>query len=572
MRVRLSSNPKKPTGFAIQFPYDPVAVEKIKRCLAPSWEKSLTSWITEGPEVLLDMQRFGIEIEWISDTARTTAERFRQEVWDAMDARVQDIEGEEYGFQKQGADFLASMHTAILGDDMGTGKTKQSLDAAAKVSADSILVLAPKTLLYNWREEVIKWHPEFSVGVLPDHKDDSRKNGPGRDSFWVNPPQIVIANYEKLRAEDFRYDYPWDIVICDEATKLKNSQTAVYKNVKRVVKRLFLDGTEGKHSWALTGTPLEIRLMELYNIFQLLRPALLGNYMRFKDQHLITDWAGTVVGARNIELLRERIAPFILRRTKAEVLPQLPGKVYTNAFVKMSPGEQEAYDQMTSMFNNWLTQHGVSGGGDPLVQTLRMRQFCCSPMLFTEELGKGSKFAVLEEILDEWPGQAVIFCFFEEMISYLGEWLRPNPRALISGKVSSVEERLERVKDFNAGKLGKVFLSTDAGNVGLNMTGADMIVHYDQIFNPQRMHQREDRLDRIGQVNKVNVVNLLCLDTIDYGMYQLNIERDELFKEVIDGAEEAILRKLDAPRLRRLVEGRLNSDEPARSWSARSRD
>jgi SNF2 family DNA or RNA helicase len=216
-----------------------------------------------------------------------------------------------------------------------------------------------------------------------------------------------------------------------------------------------------------------------------------------------------VVGIKNLPLLRDRIGPFILRRTKKEVLPQLPPKLPPQAFfVQLSPEEEKAYEAFTGELGNWLTTHGVSGAGNAMVQTLRMRQFCCSPMLFTDELGKGSKFAALETIIDQHEGQIVVFCFFKEMVKLLLQWLGADPRATITGDVSAEQRKIREV-EFNAGKLGKVMVCNDAAQKGLNFVGADMIIHYDQIFNAQKMAQREDRLHRIGQQLPVNVIHML---------------------------------------------------------------
>jgi SNF2 family DNA or RNA helicase len=550
MKVSVLPNQLHPEGFAVSFPFSYDDVGQIKLCLGFAWNKPRKAWESLGPEVLLDMQRFGIGVDYMHPESLKVAEKFRQQLWDSMDIRAQPIDEEMYGYQKYGSQFLATMPNSILADDMGTGKTKQALDAAASLNPNRVLVLCPKTLTYNWLAEVEKWHPELSAGVVPDHKTRSVKYGDGRKEFWDTMPEIVIANYEKLQIADWPYDIPWDILILDEATKCKNSKTQTYKNVKRIIKKT-------KHTWALTGTPLEIRLPELFSILGLLRPAILGNYMRFVNQHCLLDWSGNVTGAKNLELLRERIGPFMLRRTKEEVLKQLPEKVYQNVYIKLSDPEQAAYKAFTAEFNNWLDEQGISGGGDPMIQTLRMRQFCCTPEIFTKDLGKGSKFSALQGIIEGWPGKIVVFCFFEEVITMLHEWLDCHPEAVISGKVPS-NQRIPRVDAFNKGKLGKVMVSTDAGGMGINITGADLIIHYDQIWNPQKMHQREDRLHRIGQTSNVTVMNMLCMDTIDYGMWLINQERDQLFKDVIDGAEEAMLRKIDAPRMKRLIEGRVS--------------
>lgn len=553
MRVSMGINPNHTEGFSAKFPYNKNDVDNIRACMGFTFNKTRVAWESVGPEVLLDMARWGIRPE-LTPEARQVAEEFRQQVWDAMDIRSQPIDEELYGYQKYGSQFLAVMPNTILADEMGTGKSKQSLDAAALRNAHDILIVCPKTLCYNWLNEVKTWHPEWTVGVVPDNKQTTKREGIGREEFWQHPPQVVIVNYEKLLMADWPYDLTWDVLICDEATRLKNSKTVTYKNVKRIIRRT-------SATWALTGTPMETRLSELYSLLSLLRPAVLGNYKRFEDWHCQTDWAGNIVGVKRLELLRDRIGPFMLRRTKKEVLRQLPSKLPPiNNFVKLSVPEQAAYQAMKSEFNNWLDAHGVSGGGNPLVEMLRMRQFCATPMLFTDELGRGSKYEALVEQIDSIEGMVVVFCYFKEVTQMLAKWLKIHPDAYIDGDVTtSLGERIRRAKDFSDGKLGKIFVSTDAGGQGINMPGAHTIIHYDQgNFNPAKLRQREDRLHRIGQTKEVQVINMLCMDTIDYGMYELNEERQHTNEEVVDGAEEALLRKLDAPRLKRLVEGRLN--------------
>lgn len=552
MKVNVFGHPRKAKGLSINWSLSSNwshEVALIKRCLGFSFDKGSKLWMSEGPEVLLDMHRFGIGVEYLAPEARPIAEEFRQQIWDTMDCRRLDIDDEMYGYQRQGSKFLSLMPTAILGDDMGTGKSKQSLDAAAIIGAKRILVVCPKTLCFNWANEVAKWHPELSYDVIPDSPRE-------RIAFWDREqlPNVVITNYEKLLLNDWPKDEEWDVLICDEASKLKNYQTKTYKKVKSIAPHC-------RYTWALTGTPLEIRVEELHSILSLLRPSVLGSFYRFREAHLQTDWAGTVVGTKDLDLLRERIAPFILRRTKHELREklQIPEKQYQNIYIKMSSGEKEAYESFKSEFNNWLTDHGVSGGSDPLVQTLRMRQFTSSPAIFTDDLGKGSKFEAIKDFIEDWDGLIVLFCFFKEAVDLYHQWLGAHPEAIISGDISASKgERIRRAEAFSAGKLGKVLLCTEAGDKGINIPGANCVIHIDQLWNPQIMNQREDRLHRIGQKGVVNVVNALCIDTIDNGMWLLNRERETLFKEVIDGAEESILRKLSAPRLRRIIEGRID--------------
>lgn len=538
----------------MSFPYDQRTVSAMHQILGVAWNKADKTYVSEGPEILLDLQRVGVGVNGLSTEARRVAEKFRTDLWSVMDIRSADYGDADFSFQLQGTDILASQPNMILGDEPGLGKSKQALDAAAKNGFKSILIVCPNTLVWNWGTmpnaiepgEIQKWHPEFTEGVVPSDRIKRKK-------FWSEPlPNVVITNYEKLILTDWPQDISFDVVIADEVHRAKNAQTQTYKALRRT----FRHSKWG--NWGLSGTPMEIRVEELYSVLGLFRPAVLGGFYKFREAHCITDWAGSVVGVKNIDLLRDRIGPFILRRTKTEVLKKLPPKTYNNVYIKLSNAEIAAYEAFTSNFNNWLDEHSVSGSGNPLVEMLRMRQFVCSPALFTDELGKGSKFQALQEILADRPGKTIVFCFFEEVISLLQGWLGTDPRAIISGKVPS-NQRKAIVDEFNSGMIGDVLLCTDAGREGVNITGADMVIHYDQgQFNPKKLEQREDRAHRIGQKENVTVTNLLCLDTIDVGMYQLNRERDQLFKDIVDGAEEAILRKLDAPRLRRMVEGRLN--------------
>lgn len=552
MIVYLDKNTKRLNGLAVKFPYSQKDVATIKAVLGLSWDKTQSAWISDGPEVLLDMQRFGIKISGLSSDAKRIAEAFRQELWAIMDARAEETD-EEYGYQKQGSKILSVSPRFLLGDDMGIGKTKQTLDAIAELDLHSVLVLAPKTLTYNWLDEIDKWHPEFSAGVVPDANSDKHMD---RRDFWQNPPEIVVCNYEKTILKDWPIGRQWQLVVADEATRLKSSTTSTYKAVRKIA-------NQSERLWSLTGTPLEIKIMELYNIMGMLRPSVLGNYMRFRDQHMITDWAGHPVGVRNLELLRERIGPFMLRRTKAEVLSQLPAKLPPiQVYVKMNPREQREYQKLILEFDKWLEERDVGGSSNPMVKTVRARQFCCSPNILNHFLMRGSKYEALLELLEEHSGKVVIFSSLEECTTRLATWLEKdvgyNPRAYISGAVDA-QERIARAKGFNEDQLGDIFISTDAGQQGINLVGADMVVHYDQLWNPQKMHQREDRLHRIGQRSSVTVVDLLCMDSIDVGMWELNREREKLFEEVVEGAEEIMLQKLSSSRLHRIIEGRLTS-------------
>lgn len=451
---------------------------------------------------------------------------------------------------------------------MGLGKSKEALDAAFVIKAADILILAPKTLLWNWLAEIEKWgYLDCWVPfIVPDNK---------RKDMWQDFDahgecgRIVLANYEKTILQDWPFDRKWDVLVLDEVTKCKNTQTKTWRRVQRIVQT-------SDNVWALTGTPLEMRLEELWGIMSLLRPTILGSFSRFRDQHLILDFWGNVIGSKNHELLRERIAPWLLRRTKAEVASYLPPKLYNEIWIDLSPEEREEYEKIKRAFLLWLAEHGRSASeANVLTQLLRLQQFTSSPALLATPEGSdqtvfsggpvgfisqkdnnfhGSKLEALRELLAEWEGRAVVFTRFAKMAELLVKELELPEEAIIAGYVPA-EERVPRIEAFNRGELGKVLASTDAGAFGLNITGADMICHLDMLWNPSRMVQREDRLHRIGQERPVNVVKLLCKGTIDVGMNKILAKREMLFDDVINRAATEERARWSEAQLRRLVDG-----------------
>jgi SNF2 family DNA or RNA helicase len=281
--------------------------------------------------------------------------------------------------------------------------------------------------------------------------------------------------------------------------------------------------------------------------------------MRYRSQHHVLGWSGEIIQINNLDLLRDRIGYWMLRRTKAQVLKNLPPKLPPeNRFVRMTVSEQKDYQELVTEFGQFLEDTKLSVI-NPLVKLLRMRQYCATPAIWGVER-RGSKYEELVSIIKDWDGQIIVFCSFTEVTRLLRNWLAKdadyNPAAYIDGDVPA-KQRVDVVNLFNEHKIGKVLLSSDAGRFGLNITSADLVIHYDQIFNPQLMEQREDRAHRIGQQNPVNVINLMYMDSVDYGIYLMNREEAQIFEDVVEGAEEAMIRKLTPARLKKIAEGRI---------------
>ena len=551
----------KKEGLKVSWPWIPDAntrysyINKVKRTGGFVWNASAKAWIAEGPEVILDMDRIDLwqHISTITPEATARVAAFRTNLELILNAKEEEHEG-AYGYQKTGTKSLVLQKRGILADDMGLGKSKQALDACAQVDAKNILIVAPKSLTWNWYYEIEKWYPKWQTYAVIS--DDKRK----RQAQWESLDDdrfIAIVNYEKLRLGDWPSDIHWDVIIFDEAHRLKNPQTATYKQAKKL---------RSEYLWAITGTPMEIRIEELYGIMTLLRPGLFGGWMRFREQHLMMDAWGNVLGPKNLELLKERISPWMTRRRKEDVLTQLPPKIYNNVFVELSPSELKEYNKIKSEFYSWLAENDRNiNEANTLTQLLRLQQYTSSPDLLAnedDEVIRGSKYEVLKEVLQDWDGKVMIFSRFAQMILALLEWLQEDfkndmhPEALIAGGIDG-KVRVERVEKFNNDQLGRFLLSTDAGAYGLNVTGANLIIHYDQLWNPGKMWQREDRLHRIGQAQVVNVLTLITEGTVDEGMAKVLDKRREIFKDIVDGAEDVAIQRLGAGNLKKLVEGKL---------------
>lgn len=550
----ISVSTYKKEGFKLTWPFYPDVntrtsiILTVKEVAGLSFSKPEGGWVSEGPEVILDMDRIALwnYVSCIMPDAQRRIDAFRQDLEKMLEVKHQEAQG-QYGYQKIGSETLALQSRSLLADSMGLGKSKQVLDAVATMKPRNVLVIAPKTLTYNWLAEVEKWYPNWDCSVVPDAKKL-------RGEFWSRLAkvdlQIIIANYEKLLLADWP-SIDWDVIVFDEANKIKNTKTKTHKLAKKL---------KGQYIWALSGTPMEIRLDDLYGIMSILRPSVFGTWTRFKDHHLVMDGWGNIIGQTKTELLKERIAPWMLRRKKEDVLKQLPPKLYNNVFIELGHEEKREYDKIKKDFVTWLTENEKSlNQATAIVQLLRLQQFVDSPDLLADEGDaevRGSKLAALEEIIQEHDGRLMVFTRFEQMANRLVSWLGLNPQALISGPIPAAA-RVSRVAAFNAGTLGKVLVSTDAGAYGLNVTGADVVVHYDQLWNPGKMWQREDRLHRIGQTQTVNVLNLLVQDSIDEGMARVLDKRRELFKDIVDGAEDTAIMKLGTSALRKIIEGRL---------------
>ncbi|MFO1463708.1 MAG: SNF2-related protein [bacterium] len=449
-------------------------------------------------------------------------------------------------YQHHGYDWLHFLHDhrlhGILADDMGLGKTLQALaylqDRRDRHGSMPNLVLAPTSVVFNWANEAKKFTPELKVLIL---------SGPERKQFYEEIPaaDLVLTSYALFRRDvEVLTKQRWRTVILDEAQNIKNfrSKTAL------LVKEL-----QSEQRWALSGTPLENHLSELWSIFDFLMPGFLGSYPHFKrkyQQPVENDQS-----AEQMERLRRRIFPFVLRRLKDEVAKELPPKTEVTQYCEMTSEQQKLYHEMLAscrrqVFSE-IEQKGIERSQvSILTALLRLRQVCCHPELLGPTFQKRSivsgKMETFQDLVTEVLSEGhriLVFSQFVEMLSLLRIWLEEEGIAYeyLDGRTRKREEKIKR---FNSDPNIPIFLvSLRAGGTGLNLTGADYVIHYDPWWNPAVQDQATDRVHRLGQTKHVFAYKLITKDSVEEKILLLQERKRSLAKGLL-GADSALGKKL----------------------------
>lgn len=465
------------------------------------------------------------------------------------------INGTLRGYQKTGYKWLKTLayygFGGILADDMGLGKTLQVI-TLVKSEAESekrpSLVVAPTSLVYNWQEEVRKFAPDLTVTVL------SGAQAGRRERFSeIESADLVITSYGMIKRDiDLYHDYKFKFCFIDEAQHIKNPNTQNSKTVKQI---------KAGGYFALTGTPVENTLTELWSIFDYIMPGYLLSHHKFTGR-----FETPIVknGDKNaLKELSRHIKPFILRRMKKEVLKELPEKIESKMTNEMTAEQKKIYTayviKAKKEFEEELAANGFENSRIKILAILtRLRQVCCHPGLFIEDYKGGSgKLEMLTELLQnavEGGHRILVFSQFTSMLTLIKNELDKMKISYhyLDGSTSA-EERMKLVKTFNGGEKEIFLISLKAGGTGLNLTGADMVVHFDPWWNPAVEDQATDRAYRIGQKNTVQVFKLITKDTIEEKIFELQQKKRELIEAVIKPGEN-FLTKMTETELRKLFE------------------
>ena len=474
------------------------------------------------------------------------SKRFKSIVRDIKNPVDADIEPPETlkgvlrDYQQTGFSWLSTLAAyrlgGILADDMGLGKTLQVIAfllAHREEGRPPALVVAPTSLMYNWLEEIEKFAPELKASIVAGTKAERE----AALSPALKDADVIITTYHMLRRDvDFYEKEHFSHIFLDEAQQIKNPATQAAKAVKKL---------QADAAFALTGTPIENSLTELWSIFDFLMPGYLKSRKHFQSQ-----FETPIVRAKDphasADLLRY-ISPFILRRLKKDVLEELPDKVERKMTNEMTDEQRKVYHawfvQAKKEFAAELKAHGFGESRIKILAILtRLRQIACDPALFLEDYTGGSgKLDMLEEVVADAVAaghRILIFSQFTTMLSHIAARLDAMNLgyAYLDGSTPALE-RMRRVRDFNAGAEPLFLISLKAGGTGLNLTGADMVIHYDPWWNPAVEDQATDRAYRIGQKNNVQVLKFITKDTIEEKIYELQEKKKALIDQMIQPGE-----------------------------------
>lgn len=417
----------------------------------------------------------------------------------------------------------------ILADDMGLGKTLQSIAYLVSVLPEirehklPALIVCPASLTYNWHSELRKFAPEVNAVIADGSK--AERSAILREATDID---VVITSYPLLRRDVEEYaGRPFHTLFLDEAQAFKNYATQTAQAVK---------GIQAKHRFALTGTPVENGIEELWSIYDAVFPELFQGKKAF--------------GELTRAAVAKRVRPFLLRRLKTDVLAELPEKIETLQASDLLPEQKKLYLAYLAKLQKETLKHLSTDGYQKhrieiLAGLTRLRQLCCHPALFVQDYDGGSaKLDQLMEIVDECRSagkRALIFSQFTQMLGLIGKELSDQgvSHFYLDGSTPSAE-RVELCNRFNGGERELFLISLKAGGTGLNLTGADTVILYDLWWNPAVEQQAADRAHRMGQKNVVQVIKLVTRDTVEEKMYALQQKKKQLVDEVVQPGEETL--------------------------------
>ncbi|MBQ5870283.1 MAG: DEAD/DEAH box helicase [Lachnospiraceae bacterium] len=474
---------------------------------------------------------------------------YRDQLFKAVVRGMKDVEDSAYeiperlvsvlrSYQKVGYRWLKSLDAygfgGILADEMGLGKTIQIIALLLdekKRSGGVSLIVCPASLVYNWENEIHTFAPELTVQTMAGNQAEREEMLKRLQNENFAGVDVIITSYDLLKRDlGYYLEHPFRFQIIDEAQYIKNAVTQAAKAVKAI---------QAKTKFALTGTPIENHLGELWSIFDYLMPGFLFTSQKFKkmfETPIVRDGDQYA-----LSMLRKMTGPFLMRRLKKDVLKELPEKLETVLYSGME-GEQKTLYQANAAL---LREQILSGGGDfgkdrmqILAELMKLRQICCDPSLcFAKYKGGSAKLETCMELLEngtEAGHKILLFSQFTSMLDIIAKRLDKEkiPYYMLTGSTSK-KERMQMVTSFQKDDVKVFLISLKAGGTGLNLTAADIVIHYDPWWNVAAQNQATDRAHRIGQENQVTVFKLITKHTVEENILKLQEMKKDLADTVV---------------------------------------
>ena len=445
-----------------------------------------------------------------------------------------------FPYQRKGVFFAALAGKSLIADEMGLGKTLQAIATAElykkELGINRVLIVCPTSLKYQWKAEIEKF-TDSSVYVVEGALQKRKDNYGQTDAFYV------IVSYHTMTN-----DLNWlnrmepDLVVLDEAQRIKNWKTKVSQQIKKLI---------SPYAIVLTGTPLENKLEELYSIMQFIDVYRLGPMYSFLNEYQINDEYGKTIGYKNLHKISKSLADVLIRRTKKEVLTELPKRIDKNLFVPMTENQMELHnelgDNVARLVNKWR-RFGFLNETDRkrlILSLSQMRMVCDSTYILDQKSRHDTKIEevmnILDEVFENSDEKVVIFSQWERMTRLVAEELQKRSVKFeyLHGSIESVK-RKDLLDNFQNNPESRVFLSTDAGGVGLNLQSASLLINLDIPWNPAVLEQRIARIYRLGQEKNVSIINLVSTGTIENRMLGVLKFKGAMADGVLDGGEDTI--------------------------------
>ncbi|MBD3194372.1 MAG: hypothetical protein GF317_04905 [Candidatus Lokiarchaeota archaeon] len=463
-------------------------------------------------------------------------------------------------FQQSGVKFLLNVGKGIEGDVVGLGKTVISLTAAVKLIEDKsysyCLIICPATLKRKWQNEINKFYPSLASQIIEGNKTERKKQ-------WgmINKYFFSIVNYELLLRDKkeilnkVNNKSEKKILICDEVQYCKNhgaKRTRITKKIAKNFNRVF----------CLSASYMENSLLDLHSIMQITNPKILGlNKFNFINRYIELDYFGGIKAYKNVEEVREKVKPYIIRRNKEQVFEQLPDKVEIDYYVDLTNRQkkfyEDIYNHITEMIIDMEKARRIRMA-DVLAQINYLKQACLSTELLDATINESAKLKELYNVMEslDKESKVVIFCFYKKMVEIICKKINEKgyEAVYMHGSSGKVGDRQKTIDEFNSNNGKKVLVTSDALRTGVDLTSANVLINFDLLYNPRAMEQRAGRIDRMGQKNsKITIMNIIANNTIEETIKERLEDKEHLWQIITGGNEEDRTEKLTLNNIKNLL-------------------